>query len=1087
MKTRFVSKTVILILLCLGLSIATSQTQDSLVISNRDRAVPGRVVVQFREGVIALQPGQIRSPITSSVVRSSFVLGACRSFNATEIEKVFPSAIPGQTQIVSPITGRLATITDMSQFFYVKFPAVVSVSSAVAALANAADILRVHGDSYPVLDAIPDDPLFGQQWHLNNMVNPKFDIRIKAAWDHAKGDGIKIAIIDGGVRHDIPDMNAHIWFGAGSEIGYDTTTFEGRHGTYVAGTAAAVTNNGINTAGVAWNGLIMPRIGYTVTDFASDIYDAALNGASVINNSWHTHDGDPSLPTLLNAVTNAYNLGATIFGSMGNDYPPAHNSYPAGFDGLVQAVGSLTWINNGDTTWASDWQNRMPYIDVTAPGEHVMTTSPLSNTNTGYPYVSWVGGTSFSTPQAAGLAALIRSANPDLTNAQVMDIMKRTAVLFSGWEADPNTYGAGMLDCYQSILLSFGYAGKSVDASATFGNHQRKLVRESSGKLHVAFGSGGSVFYRNSNKTGASWQTTNRISDGTSDNTYPSITERSNYIYAVWQRQNGSNWDLLYNYSTNGGTTWLASPIILVSNFGCSAPGPQPVILAGTPSASFELMVVYRHLNGLSSLRSTSYPVGGNWTGPVLVTGTNQYSQNPSLTYRSNDYPPYRLVWDENNKINYSMYYPDTWTTPYDIGNGAYMASNKTNPSISVTSSNDIDIVWEGTYSGTRSIITNRNLSSVYNAFQNSSYHYYKPSVTGHVNGRATVVWHDNSLNVRKAIYDPAYGWYYIGSIIGTNGANASASVMNQQGGDAKVVWTEGTSSPYTIHLDGTLLNKPIAKGGSENSTLTLLDGKVHRQLILRDSVTNAFLAVQLEAPRLVGSSGEESVEFIAVDDTMRYTPQQIFSLLETKPFALTSRTNAFAMRRMIRAQGIGTLASQGRLRVELVNAQNGQVISSFAHFDLVENGRGIALDDSIRVPVNRSSGQYKLRLKAENLALSVPTRRASLVNIFVGQSEGQRISKPNEVIPTSSALLGNYPNPFNPATTIRFAIPQNEYVTLKVYDMLGREVATLVNGVRDAGTYDEVFDASKLSSGVYIYKLTAGNFTAAKKLAVVK
>jgi hypothetical protein len=629
--------------------------------------------------------------------------------------------------------------------------------------------------------------------------------------------------------------------------------------------------------------------------------------------------------------------------------------------------------------------------------------------------------------------------------------------------------------------------GKSTSTNATATNSQRKLVRESTGKLHMVFESGGEIFYRSSTNDGTTWQTTNRISPGTGDNTYPSITERSNYIYAVWQRQNGSNWDLLFNYSTNGGTTWLASPITLVSNFSCPTPGPQPVILAGAPSSSFELMAVYRHSNGLSSLRSTSYPVGGNWTGPVLVTGTNQYSQNPSLTYRSNGYPPFRLAWDENNKINYSMYYPDTWTTPYDIGNGAYMASNKTNPSISVTSDNDIDIVWEGTYSGTRSIITNRNLSSVYYGFQNYSNNYYKPSVTGHVNGRATVVWHDNSLNVRKAIYDPAYGWYYIGLIIGTNGANASASVMNQQGGDAKVVWTEGTSSPYTIHLDGTLLNKPIAKGGSENSTLTLLDGKVHRQLILRDSVTSAFLAVQLEAPRLVGASGEESVEFIAVDDTMRYTPQQIFSFLETKPFALTSRVNAFAMRRMIRAQGIGTLASQGRLRVELVNAQDGQVISSFGHFDLIENGGGITQDDSIRVPVNRTTGQYKLRLKAENLALTVPSRRASLVNIFVGQSEGQRISKSNEVMPTSSALLGNYPNPFNPATTIRFAIPQNEYVTLKVYDMLGREVATLVNGVRDAGTYDEVFDASKLSSGVYIYKLTAGNFTASKKLAAVK
>jgi hypothetical protein len=638
-------------------------------------------------------------------------------------------------------------------------------------------------------------------------------------------------------------------------------------------------------------------------------------------------------------------------------------------------------------------------------------------------------------------------------------------------------------------------SGTSTSALATEGSNQRKLFRSGTGQVHQLFVTAeppgtpekGHIIYRNSTDEGASWSLARWLNHAQGTVQYPCISVRASYVYAVWQQQTGGNWDLLYSYSTNSGNNWLASPITLVSNFSCPSPGPQPVIIASPPSSSFELMVVYRHSSGLSSLRSTSSPVGGNWIGPVAVTGTDQYAQNASLTYRSNNYPPYRLAWDQNNAINYSLYYPDSWATPYDIGNGAYMASNKTNPSIAVTSDSDMDIVWEGTYSGTRSIITNRNLASVYYAFQSPSYHYYKPSVTGHVNGRATVVWHDNSLNVRKAIYDPMYGWYIVGSTIGTNGANASTSVLNPQGGDAKVVWTEGTSSPYTIHLDGTVLNKPIAKEGGESTTLTSFDGRMYRQLILRDNITNAFLAIQLEAPRLATTSGEEVIEFAAVNDTMRYTPQQIFTLLETKPFQLTSRVSAFSMRRMIRAERIGTLASQGRLRVELVNAQNGQVIISFAQFDLIDNGRGITLDDSVRVPVNRTSGQYKLRLAAENLALTAPSRRASVVNIFVGESETQSISKPSGAIPAITALLDNYPNPFNPTTTIRFQIPTSGVVSLNVYNALGQEVATLVNDVRDAGQYEERFDATRLPSGVYIYKLTAGDFTASKKLAVIK
>jgi hypothetical protein len=89
--------------------------------------------------------------------------------------------------------------------------------------------------------------------------------------------------------------------------------------------------------------------------------------------------------------------------------------------------------------------------------------------------------------------------------------------------------------------------------------------------------------------------------------------------------------------------------------------------------------------------------------------------------------------------------------------------------------------------------------------------------------------------------------------------------------------------------------------------------------------------------------------------------------------------------------------------------------------------------------------------------------------------------------VPAEPILHQNYPNPFNPTTTIRFAIPQNEHVTLKVYDLLGREVGTLVDEARNAGSYDETFDASKLASGVYIYKITSGNFSASKKLLVVK
>lgn len=123
----------------------------------------------------------------------------------------------------------------------------------------------------------------------------------------------------------------------------------------------------------------------------------------------------------------------------------------------------------------------------------------------------------------------------------------------------------------------------------------------------------------------------------------------------------------------------------------------------------------------------------------------------------------------------------------------------------------------------------------------------------------------------------------------------------------------------------------------------------------------------------------------------------------------------------------------------------------------------------------------------------------------FNGQFTGDQWNfAPNKIIlvsvPTSVEnelnliaynLEQNYPNPFNPSTTIRYSIPRNEFVSLKVYDLLGKEVATLVGEKKSPGNYEVVFNANNISSnfasGVYFYVLKAGNFSATKKFILLK
>ncbi|NWG27607.1 MAG: T9SS type A sorting domain-containing protein, partial [Ignavibacteriaceae bacterium] len=96
--------------------------------------------------------------------------------------------------------------------------------------------------------------------------------------------------------------------------------------------------------------------------------------------------------------------------------------------------------------------------------------------------------------------------------------------------------------------------------------------------------------------------------------------------------------------------------------------------------------------------------------------------------------------------------------------------------------------------------------------------------------------------------------------------------------------------------------------------------------------------------------------------------------------------------------------------------------------------------------------------------------------------------------IPQSFLLFQNYPNPFNPITKIKYQIPASlnsskggTLVTLKVYDLLGSELATLVNEEKSAGTYEVEFDAEQLSSGIYFYQLKAGEFIQTKKMVLIR
>ncbi len=108
-------------------------------------------------------------------------------------------------------------------------------------------------------------------------------------------------------------------------------------------------------------------------------------------------------------------------------------------------------------------------------------------------------------------------------------------------------------------------------------------------------------------------------------------------------------------------------------------------------------------------------------------------------------------------------------------------------------------------------------------------------------------------------------------------------------------------------------------------------------------------------------------------------------------------------------------------------------------------------------------------------------------LSIVKVQKAQPRLLFNTEIIPNQVILSQNYPNPFNPTTLIKYQIPVESFTTLKVYDVLGNEVATLINEEKPAGNYEVEFNSAGFASGVYLYKLQAGEFIEMKKMIILK
>lgn len=286
-------------------------------------------------------------------------------------------------------------------------------------------------------DSEPNDPSFVSQWFHGTIGTP-------SAWDSTVGSrSVVVGVCDTGIESSHPDLSANLRLpGFNTVDGSTNTEPVMSHGTSVAGCIGAVGNNGTGVSGVNWSVSILPvRIsnrsdGYAYySDMAEGIRWAADEGARVVNLSY---DGAGS-STIDYAARYLRDKGGLLFIAAGNSGADRSASCPDSPYSL--AVGATT---SSDTR--ASYSNYGTFIDCVAPGSSIYTTS----TRGGYASVS---GTSFASPVAAGVAALVMAANPSLSAGEVESCILSTCVDL-GASGDDNVYGHGRVNVAAAVAAA---------------------------------------------------------------------------------------------------------------------------------------------------------------------------------------------------------------------------------------------------------------------------------------------------------------------------------------------------------------------------------------------------------------------------------------------------------------------------------------------------------------------------------------------------------------------------------------------------------------------------------------------------------
>jgi hypothetical protein len=649
-------------------------------------------------------------------------------------------------------------------------------------------------------------------------------------------------------------------------------------------------------------------------------------------------------------------------------------------------------------------------------------------------------------------------------------------------------------------------------------NSQRKIIRTSSDNyLHSVYESMGMVWYERSTDNGVTWKIMNNGSPLSQNNAKnPCLISNGEYMVIIaFQEQNGDEFKIRiqsFNYIDD----------IILANYSREIHKPytdecHPAISRAAYNSFYKIMVAWEEKDG-----SQWWPAGGiyyiigdlNYTGTQfsfsdganLAINTDQTCSNPTLM-GNNAYPAhFNLAYQQNitnssSKIWYHHIGIDnngipTDATRQEVSYGSGYTKNY-NPSI-IEINNGARVVWVG---------------------ERESAGIDRPTT---VEGTGVSVLNKTSTTTEKSVVfkSPSYYrfWYFGNNVQGptitrSNDNLAYVIAWNETNNNSNKFVDNNLTTIKNFNLAGNYVQ--VANGATKQDMIGMVfDSRTAPYFFTKTNNIGSYYPklmpgivginygrqglVKKDSSQIYFRIGDiwnngESVNFLQVpEEYITNGLESLNNILISEPFEISDGESfIYSVQYGLVESGASKLGANNYInfKVKLIEANTGETLRIFDNVTYSDTDYEQYNNLLYQVNVN-GIGNKEVKLCLEIVSNSVAeyfvADKVSDEDIMA-KANIKQVELTQEIEINSYDLYQNYPNPFNPTTNITYQIPKDGHVSLKIYDVLGKEIITLVEEQKTRGKYTVTFDGSNLASGVYIYRLETGNFVSTKKLMLMK